>query len=87
MISKICYYCSGPATETHHRVPRAERGPHDDGKPVDVCRGCHVRVHAGDWATWGQMGGQVSARMRRMRAGSIYAFRRQMRELALKKVA
>ena len=43
-----------------------------------VCRGCHVQVHAGDWAEWGRMGGRKSARMRRMYAGGQRGFRVQM---------
>ena len=85
-MERTCYYCAGPATETHHRVPRSERGPQEDGRPVDVCRACHVQVHAGDWIAWGRMGGVISARMRRMRAGSRWVFREQMRDLARRRV-
>jgi len=84
---KVCYYCQGEATEKHHRIPRCQKGADTPRNVRDVCRPCHVAVHEGDWAVWGRLGGIVSARMRRMKAGSVYAFRRQMRELALRRVA
>ena len=81
----ICYYCTGEATQTHHRVPRCNGGAHEVENLVDVCRHCHVMIHKGDWAKRGRIGGRMSARMRRMYAGGERAFRTQMRALALKR--
>jgi len=85
MSAMICYYCGGEATEAHHRMPRCNGGDGDPGNLVDVCRSCHIRVHAGDWAEWGRIGGRMSVRMRRMYAGGERAFRRQMQGLALRR--
>jgi hypothetical protein len=83
MTDRRCYYCQAKAVEQHHHIPRCYGGTDDPENLVDVCRSCHRRVHMNDWAEWGRLGGLISVRRRRKRAGSYRVFCAQMRQMAL----
>lgn len=59
-----CYFCGKPAYAAHHRRYRSRGGSDEPSNLEPVCFHCHMRKHAqnGDWARWGQRGGQETAK-------------------------
>lgn len=47
----FCAACGGTGDLNHHHaIPRVVDGPDDESNLITLCRGCHGKIHAVQWA-------------------------------------